>query len=481
MLDIVSLDIMGVKTWVKTSNMLRRLHWGHRKLNRQDTEQHHEVASTSEVSRGTRAETHVPAARKRTIQKLPVAVKILDHPGSVDQQLASPLFAKLPAEIRELIWDYALTQYEDFDRLYPLNMPYTRPGQAAPSRIDLDLLLTCRAIYLETFLVPFQVNPITVFDGHPDVVPPDMPLQCTPWNLRLCSKLRPWQFANISSVDMNVQQFMLEGGSIERVSRLTGNKGRHEGHEARGFTLAGYASFGAAKETKAPGSELVLRPGAAETRAALVGSIFKGKKITHLTLRLSHSDWWSWTSTPQAGSHDPHEALRLEPMINVTDRRDTSAAMLAGYEARKEGREPDFGLDEFEKQGRWGMQFEEYWPDIQTLELVLETYAAKERQLDTVVECAKLWTFPLCDGKQLQWDGREKPGVRWRGGHKYRSDAEIGMAWANDGFDERGVRDEDDVFTGWHPDVDKENGERPGQEFVMKSLAFRRQRGASMS
>ncbi|KAJ2984325.1 hypothetical protein NUW58_g6099 [Xylaria curta] len=328
--------------------------------------------------------------------------------------------------------------YEDFNALYPIHKSYARPGQAAPLRIAVNLLLTCRAVYLETFLVPFQANPMVVFDGHPDVVPPGNPLQCTPSNLRLCRKLRPWQFANITSVDMSVQQFMLEGGSIERVSRLSGNKGRHEGHEARGFTLAGYASFGPAKEAITPVGEITLRPG--------------------------------------AGPIDPHDALRLEPMINVTDRRETSAAMLEGYEARKEGREPDFDLDEFEKQGRWGMQFAEYWPDLQTLELVLETYVAKENQLDSVVKCAKLWTFPLNDGKQLEWNGKQESSVRWCGAGEYSYDSELGMDWLIDQAHAHKSRGTDTPVTQWRPTTSDEANTEPAQEFVMKSLIFTRRR-----
>ncbi|KAF2967412.1 hypothetical protein GQX73_g6165 [Xylaria multiplex] len=457
---------MGIKTWAVTSNVLRRLSRDQSKPRETNSDQNHGFAVSTGDSLGK-----ARAAVRRKVEKLPLAVQILDDPDSVDQQPSCPLFAKLPAELRELIWDYALTAYEDLDALYPLDKPYARPGQAAPLRIALDLLFTCRAVYLEAFLVPFQVNPMVVFDGHPDVVPPHNPLQCTPSNLRLCRKLRPWQFANISSVDMSVQQFMLEGGSIERVSRLSGNKGRHEGHEARGFTLAGYASFAPTKEMNTLAGDILLRP-----RVALIRSIFMGKKITHLTLRMSRTDWWAWTSCPQAGADDPHDALRLEPMINVTDRRETSSAMLEGYEARKEGRQPDFNLDEFEKQGRWGMQFAEYWPDIQTLELVLETYAMKENQLDFVMKCAKLWTFPLSDGKQLEWNGKEESDVRWCGAREYGYDDELGMSWPNDRQDTHRSRSKDAPFVQWRPTTNDQTGADSGQEFVMKSLVFTRRR-----
>lgn len=207
MLDIISFG-MGIKTWAVTSKVLRRIGRDRTASKDVDNKQDHGVTmSMGDASGRARA----AAAARRRMEKLPLAIQILDDPSTVNRQLDSPLF-KLPAELRELIWDYALTAYEDSEALYPLDKPYSRPGQAAPSRIAVDLLLSCRAVYLEAFLVPFQVNPMRIFDGHPDVVPPDSPLQCTPSNLRLCRKLRPWQFANVTSVDMSVQQFMLEGG-----------------------------------------------------------------------------------------------------------------------------------------------------------------------------------------------------------------------------------------------------------------------------
>ncbi|KAI1781290.1 hypothetical protein F4818DRAFT_436483 [Hypoxylon cercidicola] len=100
-------------------------------------------------------------------------------------------------------------------------------------------------------------------------------------------------------------------------------------------------------------------------------------------------------------------------MANTTT-CNTSLAMIRGREARKEDTEPDFALDNFEKEGRCGSQISEYWPDLSTLEIALETFACKQGQLDCVVDCAKLWTFPLEDGYHLVWDGKVEL-VNWRG------------------------------------------------------------------
>ncbi|KAI0142753.1 hypothetical protein GGR57DRAFT_377387 [Xylariaceae sp. FL1272] len=472
-----SIFTMG-ETWAMTSSLFRRFSLS--KLHHNHHHHHNNTSrrpiTTTVVESNTRDElpdrTESSATRLQKKEKLPLAVHLLDNPSSVDEQDGSPLFTKLPIELREMIWDYALMQYQDTDALYPLYESYARPGQAAPMRVAVELLRTCRAVYLEAFLVPFKVNPMTVFDGHPDVVPPNNILQCTSSNLRLCRKLRPWQFANVTSFEMNVQQFMLEGGAVERVSRLAGAKGRHLAHEAQGFTLSGYASFKAPKDQKSATLDTELHPGTTEARNALVRSIFAGKKITHLKIRMSHSDWWSWTVSPEIDEY-PQNVMRLEPMINVTDRQEVSLAMRKGYEARKEGNEPDFNLDDFEKDGRWGMQFAEYWPDLQTLEIVLETYAQKEKQLDSVVECAKLWTFPLNGGSQLQWDGQDEATVRWQGAKQYAFDEELGMCWAKD-QSKADSQDDSAPLTRWRPAGDKET--MGGQVFVMKSLVFNKRK-----
>jgi hypothetical protein len=45
-------------------------------------------------------------------------------------------------------------------------------------------------------------------------------------------------------------------------------------------------------------------------------------------------------------------------------------------------------------------------PDLKRFELVLETFAGKRRQLDNVVEAAKLWKFPIANTRyELVWDG----------------------------------------------------------------------------
>jgi hypothetical protein len=76
-----------------------------------------------------------------------------------DQQLRCPLFSHLPAELRNRIFTLALLRYDDeSQKPYPFHTYYTRPGYMYPKRIDTSLLATCRRIYLETRLVPLNIN-----------------------------------------------------------------------------------------------------------------------------------------------------------------------------------------------------------------------------------------------------------------------------------------------------------------------------------
>lgn len=66
----------------------------------------------------------------------------------------SPIFANLPREIRQFIWEYATAPYEDERHPYEKNEYYYRPGHTARIVSDTNLLLTCRRIWLEANALP---------------------------------------------------------------------------------------------------------------------------------------------------------------------------------------------------------------------------------------------------------------------------------------------------------------------------------------
>ncbi|KAK3081687.1 hypothetical protein LTS18_003902 [Coniosporium uncinatum] len=70
-------------------------------------------------------------------------------------QLQSPLFAVLSGEIRDLIFAYALADYEDTSRMYDEKTCYRRPNYFAPRRSDTALLRTCQRVYREAWFRPW--------------------------------------------------------------------------------------------------------------------------------------------------------------------------------------------------------------------------------------------------------------------------------------------------------------------------------------
>ena len=72
-------------------------------------------------------------------------------------QEASPLFSRLPSEIRTLIYEYAL-RVSNKAKNQTVRCP-RHPGHHIPRKdISIALLLTCRRIYLEIYLLPIALN-----------------------------------------------------------------------------------------------------------------------------------------------------------------------------------------------------------------------------------------------------------------------------------------------------------------------------------
>ena len=86
--------------------------------------------------------------------------KLIDDPSGteVDPQTQSPLFSVIPGEIRNAIFELALSEYEDPERKYDVATYYYRPGYTARKRIATQLLLTCRRVWLETRHLPSSLS-----------------------------------------------------------------------------------------------------------------------------------------------------------------------------------------------------------------------------------------------------------------------------------------------------------------------------------
>ncbi|KAF3108118.1 hypothetical protein TWF103_005677 [Orbilia oligospora] len=81
---------------------------------------------------------------------------------SINPQPTSQLFT-LPGELRNQIWEYALTPYNDYTRPYPSSTPYSRPDYLAPLTSAVSLLRTCKAIYSEAWYLPWTTAELSFY------------------------------------------------------------------------------------------------------------------------------------------------------------------------------------------------------------------------------------------------------------------------------------------------------------------------------
>lgn len=77
--------------------------------------------------------------------------------STYNHQDQSPLFSVLPPEIRNDIYAYALSTYEDFARPHSKDTYWWRPGDRAALRTATELLRTCRRVYNEAWLLRFAL------------------------------------------------------------------------------------------------------------------------------------------------------------------------------------------------------------------------------------------------------------------------------------------------------------------------------------
>jgi hypothetical protein len=215
-------------------------------------------------------------------------------------------------ELRNIVFTLALTEYDDPTRPYSKHECFYRPGFEFAGRIDTNLLLTCRLVYLETHLAPIALNE-HVFWMHPSRGPPGRSITNSDHGLYF-RRMTPQQREAVSQVRFFTQMFWLEGRKFQ------------------------------------------------EWPAGLA--------VRKLAITFRHSDWWFWENG---------EALRIK--------------------APREG---------------WGAWVGSI-PQLEELELELETIEPKKEQLEERVRVAQGWKFPLADGASLAHDGEAPAKSMWAG------------------------------------------------------------------
>ncbi|KAH8723201.1 hypothetical protein GQ44DRAFT_710755 [Phaeosphaeriaceae sp. PMI808] len=286
------------------------------------------------------------------------------------------------------------------------------------NNIAVNLLRTCRAVYLETWALPLSLNSYILFDINTQ----------SKSNIEL-HELFPWQLGLIQSLDITLQQCSLEGkgsrlyqylhrGSTWQVEAR--HKGayvaprRYKSNKKPRAMVEFPASFNftlVPAETNQPRPVLSQILGLYPRQVTLTRSpppwsskmrVTLAKPLAHLTLRLEHHDWWTWGDHPD--STNPLQQLGLDPTMGdgYADEslRPTKLRMIGLADERRAGQHPHA----FPDQG-WAATIADL-PDLKSLRLVLETFALKAKQLDVVVEAAKTWRFPIARSDcELVWDG----------------------------------------------------------------------------
>ncbi|KAI1615546.1 hypothetical protein EDD36DRAFT_463051 [Exophiala viscosa] len=131
---------------------------------------------------------------------------------TANHQDQSPLFSRIPAEIRLHIFELALTSFDDPTKPYRADRKFYRPGYHYHQKIDCTLLRTCKLIYLETRLLPVSVN------EHMFWLWKGGPLPITTQQNRPRARWKEWyeslnddQKQAVQTVHMFTQQYYLEG------------------------------------------------------------------------------------------------------------------------------------------------------------------------------------------------------------------------------------------------------------------------------
>ena len=132
--------------------------------------------------------------------------------SNANPQKESPLFARIPGEIRDHIFDLALTAYSGKQEPFAKNSYYYRPGfRYADQKLDTALLRTCRRIYQEARLVPFENYERVEWQGQRGRGPSKAEAE----KFARGDAFSPW----LTSLHLFTQQFWLEDSFWRTIGR----------------------------------------------------------------------------------------------------------------------------------------------------------------------------------------------------------------------------------------------------------------------
>ncbi|KAJ9658325.1 hypothetical protein H2198_003755 [Neophaeococcomyces mojaviensis] len=143
---------------------------------------------------------------------------------SCHDQLQSALFSVLPAEMRDLIYEYVFAEYEDLSNSYNFDTCYRRPDYMAPRITDTALLRTCQLVYNAAWYLPWTSAQHTFFLAQEFRKPSKAtnPLQMA----RTCALIQrlhpnvPGHRKAISHIQVFAQLYRIEQGGLPEVLNI---------------------------------------------------------------------------------------------------------------------------------------------------------------------------------------------------------------------------------------------------------------------
>ncbi|KAH9897314.1 hypothetical protein F4778DRAFT_745240 [Xylariomycetidae sp. FL2044] len=289
----------------------------------------------------------------------------------INEQLSSPLYNRIPSEIRTLIFKYALTESPTPNAARMVHDPVLRSGhepaplpsdtaaQSSESRHFYDwlrpdhteptvtytaLLRTCRRVYLETHSVPLSQKEHVFWCARG----PAKSIYGTPadWARELSKPaLLPGQlqYQQVKVIRLFAQQYWLED-ELWDVSR-------------RGW--------------------------------------FQNVETFRITLR--RADWWHWENS---------RLPKINPYRGNCYAGQTLHTMHADMAAMQDGGTPPAFSDR-----AWGLAFE-HMPKLKTLIVDFETAHEMKNEMENIVQWARNWKFPLGDDN-YHLSAEDQPVEKW--------------------------------------------------------------------
>ncbi|KAI0535967.1 hypothetical protein GGR58DRAFT_477254 [Xylaria digitata] len=328
----------------------------------------------------------------------------------VNPQLSSPLYNGLiPAEIRNLIFEFAITEFPSPDAktigsnawvqkfhdlaptpevpnpspvghvvervrsrvqgvirprhgMLPLTLSHTpqsedgfdwlRFDNTEPMRVTTALLLTCRRVYLETY---------------------DLPLSQTVQRF-YCGRGPPNKAGNSDGPRTNMGRFVTS--QLSNPAPVLGLRQKDLVRSVRLFLQQYWLE---------------------DQLLQFVHTDNWFANLEHLQITLRRGDWWNW---------EKNATLRLNPFRGNCYHDHTVDLMRRDMSIESE--DAEFAED------TWGQAFS-HMLKLKTLTIDFETSEDKRGEMGAIVDWALKWQFPLSDGRHLSTGGQPASKMSWRG------------------------------------------------------------------